>query len=64
MITDYDELAEAIRELHRPKVTSAGLRCSVCARWVNHSPRLVRDEWPCATIRMVMPMPDPNFYAS
>jgi hypothetical protein len=64
VITDYDELVEAIRALHRPQVTSTGLKCTECASWNPGQQRLRRTEWPCPTIYMVMPKQDDNYYAS
>jgi hypothetical protein len=64
VITDYDELATAIRELHRPQVTSTGLKCTECASWNPEQQRLRRMTWPCPTIYMVMPDQDPHYYAS
>lgn len=54
MIDNYDELAEAIRALHKPQVTSTGLKCTECASWNPSQQRLRRMEWPCPTAYMVM----------
>lgn len=61
-MTSYEELAEAVHALHRPRNTAAGLRCSTCATWEGY--RLKRSDWPCATILLVTPPRDENYYAS
>lgn len=49
------ELTRDLRNMHRPKGTSAGMRCSECAVWKGG--RLVRTPWPCDTIQLVESLP-------
>lgn len=49
------ELVTDLRNMHRPKGTSAGDRCTECAMWKGG--RLVRVPWPCDTIQLVESLP-------
>lgn len=44
-------LRQALMDLHQPKVTSAGVRCTECGAW--RSGRLVRAPWPCRTAQLL-----------
>lgn len=49
--TSLRDLVRGMEDLHRPKGTSHGVRCSQCAVWRNG--RLTRASWPCDTIQLV-----------
>lgn len=54
LVTSAEELevlVRDIRQMHRRKVTSTGVKCGECAVWENF--RLKRAPWPCDTIQLV-----------
>lgn len=55
-------LRQALMDLHQPKVTSAGVRCSECGAW--RGGRLVRAPWPCRTAQVLGVSNDPPRYGA
>jgi len=52
-LEESSTLRGQLLELHRPKGTSTGTKCTTCAVWDGRGAHLKRAPWPCETAKLM-----------